>query len=329
MKFLCMICAFVVVFTAGFDTAGAQLKILERPIKYKQPIDDVDLLPSPAEGRIRLKKWFVFSDRENNQTFTTSGGTQPKKLLHFMEDFFVVEEIGEFVHLVKDSAPALDLSISSAAQDYGWIDKKNLLLWTHCLVTAKSRISKKGMILNTIEHLQGEDKGKPDVVDFLLEPRENGKSSGQHSGLFEIFFVLKTTDKYYLLAKNERMQEAKEEDRRSIVVGWAPKNRVTPWDHRKAIEPNWDKVSADERRNGKRAVILYDELAARKYRDGENLDENQIVWDSDPFEKRNRGQWRRFPGTAKQGKRGYLLCWRNGLNLRSQCGARGDFGKVG
>jgi hypothetical protein len=263
--------------------------ILAKPKKYQNPVNENDLAPS--EERMALQAWIVWSDREDNQTYTeANGGGQPFKKLRFLEQCYVTEEDGEWVRIAKDPSPTL-LSLSKGAEDYGWIDKRNLLLWQTCLMTEHGKIPKKAMILNTVNQLK-KRKGKPDIVEFTSHPSDTTYKSGKESQLFQFFFVLKTIGQSILLSRDQLVPLRNPGD---AIVGWAPIERVSLWDHRVAIEPNWDAEAAQERRRGQKARILGDAATANDYRNGRSVPIERILWEQDTYDKRPQGEVRRFP----------------------------------
>jgi hypothetical protein len=266
--------------------------ILEKPKKYQNPVDENDL--APTNERMSLQAWMVWSDRQDNQTFTSPQGGQPFKKLGFLEPFYVIDEEGEYVRIARDPAPTA-LALSQSAEDCGWIHKRNLILWSSCLMTERGKIPNKAMILNTISQLK-KRSGKPDIVEFCADPADSTAKTGKASQLFQFFFVIKSTPSSVLLARDQLISMT-----RSVsdnIVGWAPKERVTLWDHRVAIEPNWDREAADERKIGMKAKIFGDGPTASEYKTGKTITIDKVLWDNDPLEKRMQGEIRRFPVLA-------------------------------
>lgn len=270
--------------------------IMEKPTKYVLPYNERDTAPSTDV--LNYQGWIVYSDRENNVTYTEPGGSQEYGPLNFMEQFYVAEEKDDYVRLVRD----LNLSgieLSENAIDFGWIKKDKLLIWNHCLVTPpdKGKINKKAMILNTLDHVKSHASsgGEPDKVKFRKGPEPDDPLSGKDSHLYQIFYVYKHEGDMVLLGKEERIDDANENTRRQNIVGWAPLSRLTPWDHRVALEPNWEPQAVSERKRGKKAKFFISVKAAKEYADGGNPNENYVFWDSDPLDERPIGEWRRFP----------------------------------
>src|SRR6056297_1733318 len=128
---------------------------LNQPIKYQMPAADDDLqldLVKVADTERMNIPWEVYSDRDNNQTYLTMGFEKTFKKIQYLDNFFVYEEEGNFIHIIKDDNFNKTI-FSESAEDYGWIEKSKMLLWSHDLVTMKGKINRKAMILNTIEHL--------------------------------------------------------------------------------------------------------------------------------------------------------------------------------
>ncbi len=125
-------------------------KAMEQPIKYTTPQEDV--LLTKDEKRRPGSCWIVYSDKNGNKTYESSTNNKLKRTIGFMDAFYVEDETNKRVHLFKD--PDYKEGFSSSVEDYGWIDKENLLLWDHCLITKTGKINLKAMVLNTIESLK-------------------------------------------------------------------------------------------------------------------------------------------------------------------------------
>jgi len=184
---------------------------------------------------------------------------------------------------------------SSKAVNYGYIKKDNLLLWNHCLLTRKGNIDKKAMILNTVETFRAKDARKieKELAPFYINPKLSIKAN-RESRLYEIFYIYKITDEAVLLGRKSRIPTGA--DISNHIVGWMPRNRITFWDHRMALEPNWTEEAAKERKFKKiKTTVLADVSLARKYGKGENVRKRGILWDADTYNERSIGDWKRFP----------------------------------
>jgi len=244
----------------------------------------------PLPGR----PWYVFSDRGNNQTFTRPGGGSPNAVLDFMEKLWVVEKEGDWLHLVKDEQPN-GLSLSNNFSDYGWVQLDKLLLWKRCMVTP-NKISRKAMILNTVSAIETAEDIEATILKFESGPDGLGDYTGDETLLFQFFYVYKTTEEWILLGENPDLR-VEEKEAKQDIAGWAPKNRVTPWNHRVAVEPNWEPTAKRERCRGTRAIFVTDESQALRFRNNISVRPSTIVWKQDKCNDPNRppADWRRFP----------------------------------
>ena len=267
-------------------------KAMEIPAKYITPEEGVSL---NADNNTRPGSfWIVFSDKQGNETFENSSGRKIKRTVNFMDAFYVVEDINDRVHIIKDANYKVQEGFSSSAEDYGWIEKENLLLWDHCLITPVGKIYEKGMVLNTIESIKHNKikKGDEDYVRYYFDPQLT-KESGRSSKIYKILYVYKITDEAILLGKNyvTDVFHAKEE-----IFGWVSNKKITIWDNRIAVEPNWDKEAAQERKQKNISATFYVDIASAKLAiEGNKVSDKYIVWSHDTYENRNIGDWMRFP----------------------------------
>jgi hypothetical protein len=265
-------------------------KALEVPIKYITPQEDVSLTNSME--RRPGSYWVVFSDKKGNKTYENKMGSKVKQTIGFMDNFYVAEETDDRVHIIKD--PNYKEGFSSSAEDYGWIDKENLLLWDHCLITKTGKINLKAMVLNTVESLKKDKikKGDEEKVKYYYDNQLTTETS-RSSKIYEILYVYKVKGDAMLLGKNYTTDAYHAGDE---IFGWVSSRKVTPWDHRVAVEPNWDKEAALERKQKNKPTTFFIDVGrAKKYGEGGVLNKKGIIWDKDSYQERNIGDWRRFP----------------------------------
>ena len=288
--------AFVFLFACSY-LAGQELTgkvALKKPFKYFEPYEDIDDY-SETEEKDLTREWIVYSDRTNNKTYDKPGSTAVKKSLGFLEEFLVLDETDKYIHIVKDPNVDFDGTLSSSAKDYGWISKDKMLLWEHCLVTRIGKIDKKAMVLNTVEGIRRKDIDKDESIEvfFCKDPGLNKRSQNSTS-LYEVFFIYKQTKDAVLLGRlNRKSGGIKISD---VVDGWIPITRINFWDHRIALEPNPEEDAVKERKSkSKKTTILLDEPAAEDFMKGRIVRDRDIFWDTDTYEERPHGYWRRFP----------------------------------
>jgi len=149
------------------------------------------------------------------------------------------------------------------------------------------------MVLNTLESLKDITPGSSEVVSFYRTPGLENPTPNT-TQLFNIFFVFKKEGNSVLLAKTSDIIDLQTPDK--DIWGWVPTNRILSWDTRNAIEPDFREAAARERKNaGVKALVFDDELSAKNFAETKGIDSTTLIWADDPYEKRNIGDWRRFP----------------------------------
>jgi len=281
--------SFIFIFIIVGSVSAQQ--ILKIPDKFQIPVNDVDVNSTSMQSSQSSSSWIVFSDRSKNKTYTRKDGAE-KSVINFMDWFYVVEEDNEWVHIYKDEF-TYGTQISDKAIDFGWIKKDHLLLWQHCVVT-NEKIDRKVMLLNTFSTIESGNVSDDDVVKFYFDP-EKKIGSDYESTLYQIFYIYKIdiNNNSILVGKDARSNDVTSMNKN--VVGWVPYTKVTFWDHRVALEPNWESEAVRERRSkGYRAKAFEDDKSAEEYMNG-NQNAGGVYWESDPYDERNIGDWRRFP----------------------------------
>jgi hypothetical protein len=270
---------------------GLGNKAVGKPDVFHVPYPGVNI---GKMNEMLTRYWVVYSDRDNNSTYTRPGGSEVFKTIGFMEEFKVAEISSNYLHIYKETkaSPTYPV-ISPSAVDYGWISMDNLLLWQHCYQDLVTHIDKKAMVLNTFEGTTNVSLDNQ-ALSFMKDPglRIN---SGNKARLFEILFIYKQTDNAVLLGEDIAIQ-GNEIDVASNIRGWVPIQSVTFWDSRITLEPNWEQAAAQERSvNNIVPTVFLDEKAAMDYKAGAQVNQRYVIWENDPGAKRNIGQWRRFP----------------------------------
>ncbi|MGB0931877.1 MAG: type VI secretion system protein TssR domain-containing protein, partial [Chitinophagales bacterium] len=276
-------------------------QILNIPIKYGTPQEDVNYNPV-SEQETSSALWFVASDRDNNTTYQQPNGTERMQVIHFLDKFYVVGESGEYLRLVKpvedDNDALVDIKgeLYVHGEDFGWIHKKYLLLWRHCIISPK-RMDTKAMLLNTVETISKDNITVKDLqkATFYKEPNLSAES-GNTARLFNFFFVYKREGDAILLGKDNFIRDYYT-DYENIVMGWVPANKVIQWDHRVVTEPNWESPAVKERiNNNTKAAVFYGEFDAKAYQGNHQVNRNRILWAEKTISKeRELGQRIRFP----------------------------------
>ncbi len=297
---------FFLVINVGFAQPHDNGTILRWPAKFKRPvIDDTDLV---IEGPFYEGRWKVLSVVGGGHTYSQpdSNSQLTSHSVDFLDPFYAVDARNGFMRIVKDEEPQ-GFNLSVSVMDYGWIHIENLLIWQHCLNTVNN-VNRKAMILNTIQSIK--DKVSLDETSFEFRdgPYPRAKPTGKIARLFDIFYVLKQSEdnRYYLLSDRplipfiESMQIT--DNMKNAIWGWISVELATPWDHRVALEPNWEEAAKRERRQKGKIAFFNGEREAYEFSQGNttNIDpilvQDPIDIDSARLEEgRPIGEWRRFP----------------------------------
>jgi hypothetical protein len=288
---------------AGLFAAPApQQVVMPFPSKYNEVWNENDLTPQSNENRNR-DNWVVYSAIAGVSTYQRPSLSSPKALtLGYMDFFFVAEEQGEFVHLFKDER--IDFNkLSTSAQDYGWAQKKDLLIWRSGLVTRDLHIYRKALVVNTVESIADSKFQDLKVLKFRQGPGNDAAFTEYQSRMFEYYYVFKTAtdadgNTWYLIASTNMVTSYRN---RTKILGWADKQRLIDWDSRLAVEPNWDPAAIQERREQKtRPVVFFTnrESAVDYGRLGREAGDSLRIWDRDSARERAVGDLPRFPVLA-------------------------------
>lgn len=185
-------------------------------------------------GKNTKAVWVVYSDRENNQTYTSpSLSASGHSRLGFGLKLFIAEIKNGYALVFTDDYTNVYPVINSTAKTKGWIPVDNLLLWETCPKN-QSQIFQKGLIVHDPTQQNANIERNP---PYLLEPRQHASiNQSQRAKDLDILFVMKTTNvggtRYYLLSKEMNCK-----NRERAIYGWLPEDYITRWDQRLVLEP--------------------------------------------------------------------------------------------
>lgn len=310
---------FLLFFLGSLCTSAlAQDRLLNMPKKYYKPNPDIDLGVVNASDRLSLHPWMVLVVSDNVRTTTQPGGGHFMKTLAFLDHFFVSEESGDYLRITRTPARNV-LDPGPGAEDYGWVHKNDLLMWGEALSNPNTRIHYKAIILNTQRALGSPVEEFSVVRSYKEEGLEN--PTDYQANLFEIFYIYRySADKQsVLLGYSHNFSERTE----NKLIGWVDRNRVLEWDHRVAVEPNWEARAVQERMNKEIKAKVFptamgsdSRACATAYLDALKIKEDcEPIWDHDIYDseddsfKRKNGYWRRFPviGDYTEGDQVYQM----------------------
>ena len=246
----------------------------------------VDSILNPAEvmGRTNYHRggteWIVFSDRDNNPVYSTSSGGGVNSRVPFMKMFKVKDETLDFL-LVVDA---------KSNNEIGWMEKESLSMLSRC-VRKPNRVAKKAMIINTLENMNKGDNTR----DFYKDPDLTiPYTDGDNINVYTICYVYKETDSTVLLGRREDCSTDVEAYFQDQIFGWIHKKYLTAWNSRGCLQPNYNEVPANLRREKRSPAALFDDINwASNYKDNVSFvtlenqarssEENPIVWQDDEF----------------------------------------------
>ena len=256
-------------------------EVLQVPVQYHLPVYQSDGSETAAQI-VPNKPWIVYSDRDLNFTYDQPGSARRQRVLSFLEEFFVLEERGDYLKLLKD-AGINRLTLSEYAVEYGWISKENLLLSQRCMVTPDKQFDQTVLTIKTVEHYQLQHSTNAFALEFRRGPAERYPYTRHTAAFFQMYFVYKSTETSLLLGKEVRIPEGIE-DKFEVILGWAPRSHLFFWNSRIALEPNWDFEAVQERQSGLPIKLFDSRNAAERYASQQSVDAEHVLWDADPLD---------------------------------------------
>jgi len=315
MKNLILIILTVLIVGITIKPGAAQSKktALEVPSIFYPPKDDpvvknleefdTKKIPNSVQ-RVDDIAWSVFSDRVGN---VTDKGIE----LEFKDQFYVIEEKPTTIHIVQGTKNDRNQLRVTVEKDFGWIEKSKMLLWDQALIHPISKINRKGFLLNKRESLEDIRNGDADkvLVKVLNTPSPIGDPDevvGKKQ-IYEFFFILKKIkratekDSLYLISKNISINSFTSKD---DIIGWVDSDRITDWNTRLALEPNFDEEAYQERKEDilKHVKLFEEPENAIAYSKGLQISSQAVIWDHDPVslsaDRVSESDPKRFPGNV-------------------------------
>lgn len=303
----------------------AGTKILLRPIEYRIPTETTALTLVHSGTDKGLEPWYVYSDKKVNWTLKEPGAIVPNKKMDYLQQFAVVEERGQFLRIAKVNINSVNpntLEIDRHSEDFGWVKKNDVLMWTKCMVTDRGNIDRKAMIMNTLSLVASPRVNirnlEDNAVNFYYD-HSLRETTGRKAQLYEVFFAYKMTDTAVLVGNVARISDENEYAVKQSIMGWVPRNRVVLWDHRVAIEPNWESAAVSERRANKTRASVFASIGeAQRFQQSSSGANIQAIMDErtirgDYYNDRMIGEWYRYPvysekaGIANIGVMGQIM----------------------
>lgn len=212
-------------------------KVQNIPAAYQKP--NYKTTESMESGKTDLP-WIVFSDRQDNFTTTTPGGSLMMKKLGFMEPFYVSEEKDGYLKLIQYKAGMVrgrKINDRKSAISYGWIPKSKLLLWQRSYSDPATGYPEKAItlingrqpLLESAFYYDGTDSvyvyDSPELKNKLCKIR-----------LHEVAYVFKKSPdgKKYLVGNEDQLFA---DSARKSIYGWLGADAIHGWGNRLYVSP--------------------------------------------------------------------------------------------
>ncbi len=280
-----MCACWLIMLAAGFEArsqkpegdAIQKLTAVKMAEAYKSP-DGTILNAKAPKQKGGEPIWVVFSDRDQNQTYLDKNCTKPFNKINFMQAFIVAQETDNQIRLVYydpsnspfEERKKGEVGFKPTAEDYGWIPKKNMLLWSVAMVDDSTHYSKKAISVKKIDKVAGLkgliSKGILDLYNYPVAKEEFDNK--RDIRLFQYLFILKEDkeSKMVLLSKSNRTNTSNANE---DVMGWASTDKVHVWDNALCLRINFEPAAIEERNEKKIEVQFFSKAEeARSYKDG-------------------------------------------------------------
>ena len=256
-----------------------QSKVEGKPKSFLRPT-----LNSLADIKSRSDRpWIVFVDRENVETYVSSKKPYKKfKQLEFGDNFYVTDYNKGFIRIGKAKLKSGRKISKGSYVDYGWVPIGEMLLWNSSLVDENTGISKKAFLLNKVEDITEILKlKKKEVVNIYKSP--DGRTPVGAKTIYEFYFIAKQEGNRVLLVKDYNLSY---KNGSASIVGWVRKNRISEWNTRVCLEPNFSSSGYKERaENPNYEVIAYSKESFaldHSTRGVKHSKKEQVYWSNDP-----------------------------------------------
>ncbi|MCX2451695.1 type VI secretion system protein TssR [Pedobacter sp. PLR] len=207
-------------------------KVKYMPKSYERPAESININDATSSSSL---PWIVFSDREDNYTTTSPGGSLIMKKISFMEPFYVSKEENGYLKLIKYQAGMVrgrKINDKKSAISYGWITKSKLLLWQRAFSNQKTGYAEKAIGIVNGKNALTEPRFYFDNTDSILvynTPELKDRRSKVR--LHEIAYIYKKSEdgKKYLIGSDDQLVA---DAALKSVYGWVSAEAVHSWGDR-------------------------------------------------------------------------------------------------
>lgn len=257
------------------------------------------------------KIWKLFADRTGVKYYQDPdiNSTSLGELTYLTQLYYCTDE--DENGWVKLGKPISGSGLSNGRRidgdnftNLGWVQKENLLLWLNGLSDPVTGIQTKAFLLNQLHDFNVDNLEEAFYYDSPISSSPIGKLPlYEFYYIYDIYFDDNGQEKRYLIGKEVSLRP---DNISKVIMGWVNVNRVTKWNTRMALEPNFSTEGFNERKSNSSIHVkgFMEKREARKYSQGslEPKDE-YIQWDNDPVKPSmmsllGQENPRRFKGTA-------------------------------
>lgn len=229
---------FVITPVTLYSEATPKVKNVKKlPVMYEYPVDST---ASVSSGITTEKPWIVYSDRNNNVTYTDSKLRTTFKTVNFLESFFVIDETTELIELIKyapdllESSNSIKVKSPSKVQYIGWIQKNKLLLSQKSFVESTTKRPLKWVTMLNGKKFIDKIKNYTEADRIRLYDAPDLQTPLPSILYFnELVYVYKSYGDKLLIGKQTHMTP---ENTKEIILGWVPSSFVQFWGQRLCLE---------------------------------------------------------------------------------------------
>lgn len=235
--FLLFILLFPAVYAMAQLPSPFQKRVKPMPKAFERPSAKTKLNQKGAKSS---NPWVVFSDRDDNYTTTTPGGSLFMKKLNFMEPFYVVEEKNGYVKLIRYAAGMLNgrkINDKKSATSYGWISRWKLLLWNKSYTDPQTGFPEKSIaIINGKLPLVASSTYFDRTDSAYVYSSPELKKVTAKVRLHQINYIFKKSEdgRKYLIGNEDQLVA---DSARRVIYGWIAADAVHNWGQRLYISP--------------------------------------------------------------------------------------------
>lgn len=215
--------------------------------------DDAAALEKSADyGQNKVPRnktfWVVYSDRDDNVTYTTPERTARYKTLSMNEQLRIAQIKDGYAMVYTE--PQADIAypmISQYAECKGWVPMKNLLIWHSCPANSVG-IYNKALLCVNLDEEAGADLGK-----MYRNPKNKSKFNRLTTDM-NFYFVMKREGNLSLLARTHTLEGRSDQ----MLAGWVAEQSYVAWNQRSCIEPTWNHKDVEYFADENVKVNIYD-----------------------------------------------------------------------